>query len=115
MSADLQTEKEELLSKSELSIWLDNYDDIFSDFDSRPLSDRALSDDFINEARKMAKEKSSGKIELKLLMPEKQRQPEVETVIIKSLHSRFRYYAHTLENEIRQIKKKGYNLTAAGI
>src|SRR5690349_704077 len=45
-----------LLIKSELSIWLDTYDDIFSDFDPRPLNERALSDDFLSEARKMARD-----------------------------------------------------------
>src|SRR4051812_10842504 len=85
-----QDHKTRLLSKSELSIWLDNYDDIFSSFDSRPVAERTLSDDFITEARKMAREKVSGHIELKLLMPAKARHKATEEAIIKSLHERFR-------------------------
>jgi hypothetical protein len=34
------------------SIWLDEYDDIISDFDPWLYSERALSDGFINEAKK---------------------------------------------------------------
>ncbi len=60
MSTQLTAQKE-LLNKARLSIWLDIYDDIFSDFDSRPFHERALSDDFIHEAKKMAKEKPGDK------------------------------------------------------
>jgi len=112
--SDLVNEKE-LLSKSELSIWLDYYDDIFSDFDSRPLSDRALSDDFLNEARKMAKEKFSGKIELKLLIPSQQRNTEIENVIIKSLHAQFRHFALAIETEMKETKQRGYMLAGIGV
>jgi hypothetical protein len=108
-------EKEELLSKSELSIWLDFYDDIFSDFDSRPLSERALSDDFLNEARKMVKEKPSGRIELKLLMPTQQRNTETETIVIKSLHTHFKHFKNSIESEMKEIRRRGYLLTAIGV
>lgn len=39
-------------SRAEISIWLDSYNDIFSDFDSRPISLRSLSDDFITQVKK---------------------------------------------------------------
>lgn len=107
--------KKELLIKSELSIWLDTYDDIFSDFDSRPYSERTLSDDFIIEAKKMAKEKPSGKIELKLLMPEQLRNEESESVIIKSMHHHFRRISGNIVAEKKQIEKWGMLSTACGI
>lgn len=108
-------EKKELLSKSELSIWLDTYDDIFSDFDSRPYSERTLSDDFIHEARKMAKEKLTGTIELKLLMPEKLRNKETEAVIIESVHNYFRHAARVTALEQKQIQRKGILSAVSGI
>lgn len=49
-------ETEKILEMSEISIWLDNYDDIFSDFDPRPYSQRSLSDDFLAEAKKIEHE-----------------------------------------------------------
>lgn len=113
--SDTLDEKKKLLSKSELSIWLDTYDDIFSDFDSRPFSERTLSDDFINEAKKMAKEKSTGVIELKLLMPSHQRQKNTEEIIIKSLHIHFRRFAHLLQEEMKQARKKGFLLSVLGV
>ncbi|MBK6275849.1 MAG: hypothetical protein IPF58_14690 [Saprospirales bacterium] len=42
----------------EISIWLDAYDDIFSSFDSRPLSERTVSDDFLSEVKKFVMKKA---------------------------------------------------------
>src|SRR5882724_5480335 len=89
----------ELLGKAELSVWLDVYDDIFSDFDPRPLQERTLSDDFINEARKMSKEKPDGKIELKMLMPKALRHHETEKIIIKNLHEHFHHFAAAIHKD----------------
>jgi hypothetical protein len=36
---------------SEISLWLDNYDDIYSDFDSRHFLKRRISEDFLHELR----------------------------------------------------------------
>ena len=106
--------KNELLLKSELSIWLDTYDDIFSDFDTRDYVDRALSDDFIREARKMAREKSSGDIQLTLLIPGDLRDTAQEEIIINSLHKHFLYFAVQIKNETKSISKRGYMLCLAG-
>ena len=106
--------KKESLTRPSVSIWLDSYDDVFSDFDSRPFSERALSDDFIVEARKMAKEKPEGKIELKLLMPSAKRNHETEAIIIKNLHTHFRHFANTIETEVKQIRRRGSILSIVG-
>jgi hypothetical protein len=106
--------KKELMSKAELSVWLDSYDDIFSDFDSRPRNERSLSDDFLNEAKKMVKEKPDGRIELKLIMPADLRNPEMEKVIIKNLHSHFRHFAHTLYLDKKKERIRGVILTISG-
>lgn len=107
--------KKSLLSKAELSIWLDSYEDIFSDFDSRPFEERALSDDFIHEAHKMAKEKPSGHIELKLLIPLNVRNKELEEVITRSLHSHFRFFANQLRQEMKVVKQRGMLLAIMGV
>ncbi len=76
--------KETLLKASEISIILDTYDDIFSDFDPRPYSERALSDDFLIEANKASRDKASGQIELIFLIPQKMRNIESENLIKSS-------------------------------
>lgn len=73
-----------------VSIWLDSYDDIFSDFDPRPYSERNISDDFIDETKKFYSEKESDVQLFILLMPEARRNKETEAVIIKRLNHYFK-------------------------
>ena len=42
-----------------LELWLDSYNDIYSDFDSRHYSKRRISEDFIQELRLGLKHKST--------------------------------------------------------
>jgi hypothetical protein len=97
-----------------VNIWLDSYDDVFSDFDSRAFSERSLSDDFIVEARKMAKEKPAGRIELILQMPAAKRDQQTEATIIKNLHTHFRRVVAVIESEVRQSKRRGFILSSLG-
>src|SRR5580692_8730104 len=108
------TDKKELLSKSELSIWLDDYDDVFSDFDSRPLTERSLSDDFLAEVRKMVREKPTGSVELKLLIPSDKQKKEIEAAVIKNLHTHFRHSAVTIQNEITSTRRRGIRFAIIG-
>jgi hypothetical protein len=107
-------EKNELLSKSELSIWLDDYDDVFSDFDSRPINERSLSDDFLVEVRKMVREKPSGRVELKLLIPVNKHNKELEAIVVKNLHTYFRQSASNIQTEIAKVRRRGILLTILG-
>lgn len=104
-----------LLQKSELSIWLDEYDDIFSDFDPSPYSDRTLSDDFLHEIRKRIHESDTGKIQLKLLLPESKRNKERETVIVRHLHSHFKYEAIEFAEHKKKMQNSGWLSTLAGL
>jgi len=110
-----EEQKEKILKLSEISLWLDTYDDIFSDFDPRPYSERSLSDDFLLEAKKAAKEKSSGKIELKFLIPDDRRNHELENVIKKRLHGHFKRHHDILHEEMTGIVKNGVAFVAIGV
>lgn len=104
----------EVTGKSELSLWLDSYNDIFSDFDSRGFNERTLSDDFLNEVRKMAKEKPAAKIELKLLIPTSVRNTESEAVIVKNMHSYFMHFFSAIELEKKSEYRQGIRMTLSG-
>lgn len=97
-----ETEDSEKINSDsrEISLWIDNYDDIFSDFDPRPFSARNISDDFLHEIKKVSRENDFHIAELKLLIPEKNRKTDIESIITKRLHSYF------LKNEHYLIKKK---------
>jgi hypothetical protein len=109
------SKKQDLLKISEISIWLDSYDDIFSDFDPRPYSERLLSDDFLKEAQKVSREKMSGAHELKLLIPRQNRQTREEKIIRKKLKQYFYINYLRTYNEIKSIRIKGLVLIAAAI
>lgn len=98
----------------EISIWIDRYDDVFSEFDSRPYSDRALSDDFLREVRKMVSEKSKGEVILKFNVFLDERDADSENIIINNLNSHFRHIAEDLKFERREVMKKGYVLLGFG-
>ena len=106
--------KQSLLEKAEVSLLLDTYDDIFSDFDPRHYSQRSLSDDFLIEARKAAIDKEGG-FELHFLIPKAVRRLEQENLIKKRLREHFKRHASLLENEISRIKRQGLFLIISGI
>lgn len=107
-------ETQKFLSNPEISIWIDKYDDVFSDFDSRPFAERSLSDDFLREFHKMAREKSSTEIELKFHILDDQRNVESEKIIINNLNKHFKNIAEALKKEEMQALHKGYMLLASG-
>ena len=56
------------LKLAEVSILLDSYDDIFSDFDPSEYSERALSDDFCIQAKKHSRNEIGNKMTLRVLL-----------------------------------------------
>ncbi|MBI4652464.1 hypothetical protein HY745_14550 [Candidatus Desantisbacteria bacterium] len=79
-----------ILDMVQVSLQIDSYDDIFSDFDPRPFSERTLSDDFLLESKKAFREKESGRFELRFLIPIKERKLESEKIIKKRLTDHFK-------------------------
>lgn len=110
---DIQ-EKEDLLRLAELSMQLDTYDDIFSDFDPRPYSIRAISDDFLFEAKRAVKEKKE-EFELKFMIPEKLRDLRSEHLIKKRLHDYFKAHYDRLIAKKKGMMRKGIFLAIIGI
>ncbi|MFH0701358.1 MAG: hypothetical protein V2A62_02895 [Candidatus Woesearchaeota archaeon] len=100
--------------KAEVSLWLDSYTDLFSDFDSRPFSNRAMSQDFLDEAKRATKDLEPGKFSFKLLMPEKLRVLSDEKVIKRRLKEHFQKHHDELEGEQRMITYKGMALAVLG-
>ncbi len=107
------TFKELLLAKSEISLIIKDYNDIFSSFDPRPYVERALSDDFLMEAKRAARDKQ-GIYELRFLVPKAHRNFEHEVLIRKRLHDHFKRHNHLLNGEIRSAKKQGYSMAVLG-
>lgn len=116
--AEKESEEEDikkLLQMSEISLMLDTYDDIFSDFDPRPYSERSLSDDFLLEAKKATKGRDQGEFELRLMIPQVERDLKNESLIRKRLRSHFKRHFEILQKEKNSILKKGLMFTLSGV
>ena len=105
----------ELLNKSEISIIIDDYEDIFSDFDPRPFSHRALSDDFLIEAKRASADKSIEDLELKFLLPAHERRLSQEKIIRRRLREHFIRHFNIQLKEKFKILRKGSSFLVAGI
>ena len=89
-----------------ISLILDSYDDIFSDFDPRGYSERSLSDDFLSECKKVALDKGE-KLELRLMIPRRLRNVREEIKIKKRLKCHFHRHYLEKHGEIKDIKREG--------
>lgn len=103
------------MKPSEVSMWLDSYNDIFSDFDSRPFQQRMLSDDFLAEAKKAFKEKNVVIRTFKLLLPVAIRNEQDEKRIATRLSDYFNHAYRQLRAEASEIKRKGLYFVITGI
>ena len=106
--------KQSLLAKAEISLLLDTYDDIFSDFDPRPFPQRALSDDFLLEAKKAARDKGDN-LDLSFMIPKAKRNFEHEVLIKRRLREHFRKHTIIIGNEVKSIRRKGVVMAITGI
>ena len=66
----------------EIRMQLEKYNDIFSDFDSRPYSEKALSDDFLAEAKKASFDRLE-EIDILFFLPKTKRDTKIELIITK--------------------------------
>lgn len=88
-----------------INIWLDNYDDIFSDFDPRHYSERRLSDDFLAELRKVCSETEDNANDLILQLPAAKRNADTENILTKRLHTHIKQNYQRFKNRKRGIRK----------
>lgn len=99
----------------EISLKLDQLDDIFSDFDIRPYSKRALSVDFIDEIKRASHDKNHGEIELTLHLPEKERNEHQELIIKDRLNAHFKKHHQLIAKEKKRVVRLGLTMVFLGI
>lgn len=105
-SGNVVDDKQRLLRMSEISLILDTYDDIFSDFDPRPYSVRALSDDFLQEVKRATRDRPSGNVEIKFMMPHHTRNLVSENLIKRRLKEHFKRHYLLLVDEAGKSKRR---------
>ena len=98
-----------------LSLWLDDYDDVYSDFDSRNYLKRRVSADFISELRTSLKNKTEEITDLVLVLPKDKRVAGSEQVIIENLKNYFNHQFNFYHRRYKKDFKKGIILLFAGL
>ena len=99
---------------SEIKFAISGYDDIFSDFDARHMSERGLSEDFLSEAKRASAVKEGEKINFIFLISKNKRDLKKETIIKNRLDGHFRKHFGLLKNEKRGAIKQGVFFTMLG-
>ena len=100
-------EEDELLRQTNISLVLDSYQDLFSDFDPRPYSERVISDDFLTEVKRAIRDKPDSGFELRLLIPAVKRSLRDELKIKSRLREHFQRHFKEKEKEIKKMKREG--------
>lgn len=98
---------------AELSLWLDSYNDIYSDFDARTLLKRRISEDFIHELELAYHRREENTNSLALQVPASLRIETDEKLITERVSN---YFNREYENSARILKSNSSkNLVFLGV
>jgi hypothetical protein len=98
-----------------ISIAIDTYDDIFSDFDPRDISQRDLSEDFIIELMRRHRQTPQGRYDITLVAPKSIEAHEAEKKIVSRLNKYFHLKYVRYMKRIREIRLTGVLYIAGGM
>jgi len=99
---------------SEVNIWLDKYEDLFSQYDSSDYKARTLSDSFLAEVRKLVRQATGNQVELKFNIMQDATNAETEAVISENIHNYFVAKAKTAREKMKSIQRNGILMAVAG-
>lgn len=97
-----QDVRQRIQDLKDISIAIDSWDDIFSDFDPRPMPDRTLSEDFIIELTRRYREGEKGRTVVTIHAPVELRNDHVEHVVI----NRIRLYLSQRHDQARMVIRR---------
>jgi len=99
----------------EIGVVIDTWDDIFSDFDPRPLSERTVSADFTEELKKRYKETQTGDFIITIYAPVVLRNEDSEHTVTSRLRKHFRHKFLQKKKVITVIRIRGVIFVVVGI
>lgn len=99
----------------EIAIVIDTWDDIFSDFDPRPLSERTVSGDFLEEMKKRYRETRRGTYLMTFLVPQVLKNEESERMIVQRLKKHFKYMFLQNKRDLFKRRLRGLIFVLIGI
>lgn len=101
--------------ENNITISIDNFDDIFSDFDSREFTQRDVSDDFLNELKKKTIDIEFPLTEIRLELPVNEKKTEQEIIITKRLHQFFKIQLAKHERYLSKVQIRGFTFLILGM
>lgn len=113
MGGTYEVVREAMLQRGSITLDLDTYDDIFSDFDPRPYSNRAISEDFMRECRRAVRNKE-GELTMRLLLPAALRDMREEARIRHRLEKYFEKHREMKQEELNAVRARGWTWIGIG-
>lgn len=107
--------KEQIKELNEISLAIDSWDDVFSDFDPSPLEHRVLSEDFLIELKKHYRETPRGNFIITIYAPVALKDDVSERLVVKRLKQYFKFRHLTAQKEVNVCVKKGIVFVIGGI
>jgi hypothetical protein len=107
--------KQRLADINSISIAIDTYDDIFSDFDPRDVVDRDLSEDFIKELARRHRQGVKGKYDVVIVAPKAIENQAIEKKITARLNKYFHQKYLRYKKSIDELRKRGAIYIAVGM
>lgn len=99
----------------EMSMAIDVWDDIFSDFDPRSLAERTVSEDFINELKRRCRQTRRGSYIISFYAPVVLKDDKTERVVIHRLKEHFKHRTLSLKKEVLSMQTRGVIFVIIGI
>jgi len=99
----------------EIAIVIDTWDDIFSDFDPRPLNERILSEDFIIELKRRYKETRKGSFIVTIYAPVSLKDEKSESMVIQRLKRHFKHKFLQRQKEVIRLRIRGIVFVIMGV
>ncbi len=108
-------EEEHIQDIQDVSVAIDTWDDIFSDFDPGPVEKRVLSEDFLTEIKKRLREPRRGQVTVTFLAPAVLKDEESERKVIRRLKQYFKFRSLSVLKEINDLRRRGFYFVLTGI
>ena len=113
--SSLVNSKQRVKDLKEIAIVIDTWDDVFSDFDPRPLNQRTVSGDFVEELKKRYRETQRGSLKITIYAPHSLQSPESERMVRQRLKKHFHYFFLLKKKDLFRWLLRGWVFITIGV
>ena len=111
----MDTREQRIKDLREIGIVIDSWDDIFDDFDPRPLNERTISGDFIYELKRRYKETPKGGFTVTIHVPLSLKDQKAEKKVTNRIKKHFHHKFLQRKKEIVRTRIRGGIFVCIGI